>query len=241
MPRTRAILALRAARKYFSHTSGSTSTFPSPVSSSKPRKRTPRAVPGFCRWVTAPAVHTRRPFSYCASSLRDKMSRCCKYRRISRTGCPVALIPVVAISAAANSKSVIPGKAGATISLIPGSMPGRSLAAIPAAQIAWRRSRPNDSSAPLLAKDSIAVTLTPVRREISATEVNGPSLSRARTIFCAVRSLTSLTLAKPSRRLPGDSSSGVSRASAWTSEALISTGKMVTPCRAASAINDWGE
>ena len=60
-PRTSKAGATVAARWCRSHTRGGQMTFTMPVSSSRLRNTTPRAVGGRCRWVTRPATATTAP------------------------------------------------------------------------------------------------------------------------------------------------------------------------------------
>ena len=153
--------------------------FARPVSSSRPRKTTPPAVPGRWRCVTVPATVTRVESSHDASCLMDTIPALSRCFLSSSTGWISAVMPVDAMSAAANSNALIPGRDGIEISLIPGSMPGRSWAAIPAAHRPSRRSIPMLRSAPAVASASTWDTLIPARRDRSAIRVKGPPSWRA--------------------------------------------------------------
>ncbi|HEX5298497.1 MAG TPA: hypothetical protein VFW50_16055, partial [Streptosporangiaceae bacterium] len=113
-------------------------TFTMPVSSSRLRNTTPRAVGGRCRWVTRPATATSAPS---AAALASAAVRTRLARSAGRT-CATGWVPYVLVahrSARVSSSGVMAGSGGASIpGAMPGSCPSRSEAAAPAAHSAAR-------------------------------------------------------------------------------------------------------
>ena len=208
-----------------------------PVSSSSPRKVTPSAVAGRCRCVTIPATSTRLPSGAPASPAVVYTPRSSRYGRACTVGYSSGLIPVAARSADVSSTMLIPGSAGASTWLSPGSIPGRSRAAVAADHSAARRPPvPRSSRAPAVARASICRTVSPVRDARSAALRYGPCRSRSSAIAVASSSPTALTESSPSRTsVPAFSHV------ACPSERLTHGRCTGTPCRRASATSDCGE
>ena len=193
-------------------------------------KVTSLAVCGRCRWVTTPATTIRVPSATSSKRAAGVILRASRSERSNAIGCCVDVTPVCATSAANNSNADIPGRDGTSTELSPESMSALSVAAIPAAHCACRRSTPKHSSAPALANASTWRTLNDALLARSAIPLNGASAS----IRSAAASPTPLTRFNPNRICPlGQSDSFFD----W----FTHTGRIVTPWRRASEISDCGE